>query len=360
MVDASTSPARQEPGRYRERQSLGPWRRVVRHGDSEVLRDRSVRRDGDGGGATDRPAGGGPNRELGPRNPVVAVVDQTCGDRRRGAGIDRGRSVERGVSRADRANDGEARLQRQVGQRRGVSDVDLELAVGHDPAVRGVIPVRQIVAAQNEPHGLRLARSEAYLLERFQLARRLAGDGRVAQIQLSHVRAGDLASVGDGGRHDHLGGRLAIAAATGRARIRSGVMDELAADAQVPELELGVGQAVAEREQRDLVVRVVVAVADVDPLGVVGLAVYAGELARARRGDLREALREGDGQMTTRIGFAEQHRGQRGAVALARIPGVEHRADLTEPGHRDRRSRIDDDDGMRVGGGHGRDQLVLR
>ena len=41
---------------------------------------------------------------------------------------------------------------------------------------------------------------------------------------------------------------------------------------QVAERELRVGQAVAEREQRRLVVRVVVAVADVDALGVLHLA----------------------------------------------------------------------------------------
>ena len=149
--------------RYRERQGARSRRRVVRNGDPEALGDRAVRRDRDRGGATDRPAGRRPNRELGPRHAVVAVVDQTCGNDRRGAGVDRGRSVESGVPRADRANDGEAPLQRQVGQCRGVSEVDLELAVGHDPAVGGVVPVRQIVAAQNEPHRLRLAEAAGLL-----------------------------------------------------------------------------------------------------------------------------------------------------------------------------------------------------
>ena len=109
-----------------------------------------------------------------------------------------------------------------------------------------------------------------------------------------------------------------------------------------------------------LIAGVVIAVANVDPLGILHLAIDARELGRAERGDLGQVFREGHWQVAGRVDLAEKHGRERGPVAFPRIPGVHHRGHLAQPGHDYRGAGIHDHHGVRVGRGHRGDQLVLR
>ena len=131
---------------------------------------------------------------------------------------------------------------------------------GSGPGVGAAVPVLQVLLGEGEGDGGRCPGGQVYPLEALQLNRRLAGGGRVSDVQLGDVRAGAGAGVGHGGRH---GGR----AARGQR-----------ADVQVAEREGRVRQADTEREQWSLALGVVPAVADVDALGVLDVAAGAGPL----------------------------------------------------------------------------------
>ena len=93
----------------------------------------------------------------------------------------------------------------------------------------------------------------------------------------------------------------------------------------------GVGQAVAEREQRRQALGVVPAVADVDALGVLHRAVRAGPLRGRARRDLGQRGRERHRQVAGRVGVAEQQ----GAIAVpSSWPGYQASSTpLTEESH---------------------------
>ena len=82
-----------------------------------------------------------------------------------------------------------------------------------------------------------------------------------------------------------------------------------------------------ERERGLLAARVVVAVADEQALVVAHGVVDAGEALRARERSLVVAARERRRQLGRRVDVAEQQRGDRVAVLLARIPGLEDAGD---------------------------------
>ena len=105
------------------------------------------------------------------------------------------------------------------------------------------------------------------------------------------------------------------------------------------------------------------AITDVNALGVLCAPV------NPERGSLRvrrivrrpvfEAPRPGDGQAARGAHFAgEQVRGCPAAF-IARVPHLEHGADVLEPGHRDRLAGIEHDDGVLVDRRDFRDQAIL-
>ncbi len=101
--------------------------------------------------------------------------------------------------------------------------------------------------------------------ESAQLADRLAGVGRVGQIELRDFRAGAAAVVSYARADDR---NDVVGAAVG---IDRGGREE--AHPQAAEREVGVGETEAESEQRRLAVGVKPPVADLQPLGVMDLAV---------------------------------------------------------------------------------------
>src|SRR6202000_344130 len=131
-------------------------------------------------------------------------------------------------------------------------------------------------------------------------------------------------------------------------------------DVQVAEREARVRQAVPEREQRRLALAVVPAVADVEALGVLHGAAGARPLGGGAGGNLRQGGRERDGQVPGRVVAAVQDAGDRGAVLLAGVPGLEHALDGGQPGHGDGRAGVEYHDRVRVGRGHRGDKVVLR
>ena len=56
---------------------------------------------------------------------------------------------------------------------------------------------------------------------------------------------------------------------------------------------------------------------------------------------------------------AGQHVGDRVPRLLTRIPKLDHRGDLVEPRHHDRRAGLENDDGLCIDGGDALDQFVL-
>ena len=128
---------------------------------------------------------------------------------------------------------------------------------------------------------------------------------------------------------------------------------------EMTERELGVGQPVAEREQWCELVGVIPAISDVEALGVEHLAADARELRRRRGRYLRQAGGERHRQVPARVHLAEQDVGQRRAVRLPRVPGVDYRCHVAQPRHRDRRAGIDHDHRVPIGRRHRGDQFVL-
>ena len=127
--------------------------------------------------------------------------------------------------------------------------------------------------------------------------------------------------------------------------------------------EAGVAQAVAEREERLDLLRVVPAVADQQALVVVDLAVLAREVARLPRGvggRIGEPLRERARQLARGAHVAEEQRGERVTGLRAAVPGLQHGRNAREPAaHLDRRPGDQDHDRARVRLGDPRDQRVL-
>jgi hypothetical protein len=92
---------------------------------------------------------------------------------------------------------------------------------------------------------------------------------------------------------------------------------------------------------------------------VVHVGAVAGVLDGATRRGLRVVGREGRGELPGGVDVAEEHARQRGSGGLAGVPGLDHRADLVQPGHGDRAGAVEHDHGTPVGGGHRGDELVL-
>ena len=186
-----------------------------------------------------------------------------------------------------------------------------------------------------------LPRAEQHLPESLELLRRLAGGGRVADIDLDRLRPGRPAGVG------HI--------EPDRDRPALGMRR----DGQMAEPEGGVRQPVAEGEQRLGARGVVPPVADLRALGEGDLGAVTRVLRRALRPRALGLVdREGDGQLAGRVDVAEEQGRERGAVLLARVPGLHDRPDLTEPRHAHRAGRVEHHDRVRVDGGHGLDQRV--
>src|SRR5271157_6123233 len=93
---------------------------------------------------------------------------------------------------------------------------------------------------------------------------------------------------------------------------------------------------------------VVPAVAHEEALRVVDL---VGEAVHGRwrgaGGQVRLALREGDGELAGGVDVSEEEGGDRLCAADPWVPRLEHRRDLVDPGHQDRASILEDDDGPR-------------
>src|ERR1700722_7115501 len=204
---------------------------------------------------------------------------------------------------ADRAGDGEAGAEREAGEGGRVADVDREGAGRDNPAVGGVVEVRQVVAGQREADRGGLAGGQGDPGEALELAGRLKGSPRVAEVELGDLGARDRSRVGHRRGDRGEGPALAVAAAAGRAWAGEGVgrggRDSRGARArsQVREPERRVRKAVAEREQRRDVLGVVAPVADAEALGVLELACSAGELGRLAHRSRRFAGGEGDRQL---------------------------------------------------------------
>ena len=100
-----------------------------------------------------------------------------------------------------------------------------------------------------------------------------------------------------------------------------------------------------ERKQWLLVIRREEAVPDQDVFGVGGDAAGSRVLPGGLDRPLAGVGGEGDGQPAAWVVIAEQHAGERGAELLARVPDLQNRRDLVQPGHQDRARRIEHDDG---------------
>src|SRR6516162_2656861 len=134
----------------------------------------------------------------------------------------------------------ERRADREVAL--AAADADVVLAGGDGPAAGGGLVVAHVLAGELEVEPLAVPGGEGDLLEALELVGRLADAWGVGEVELGDLGPGALPGVGDGD--------------VGGGAVRIGV------DLQVAVAEGGVGQAVAEREQRRLAVHVVVAVAD--------------------------------------------------------------------------------------------------
>jgi len=158
--------------------------------------------------------------------------------------------------------------------------------------------------------------------------------------------------------HDFLAGSVACVADLDGDLERVGRSDLLGGDLEVVVLEGGVGEAVAEGEEGKDFASVVVAVADEDPLGVVDLAVCAGEVAEG--GVVLQTLGKGVGELARGVGVAEEDVGDCVAPFLTGVPGFEESGDGFEPGRHSQGGAVDEDyDGVGVGGGHGGDECGL-
>ena len=98
-----------------------------------------------------------------------------------------------------RGGDGQGAGQRQVPVR--VAEQDRVVARRGRPGVGRGVPVLQVRLGQRERHRLALAGGQVDAGEALQLLGRLAGGGRVGDVQLDHVGALAGAGVGHGRRH---------------------------------------------------------------------------------------------------------------------------------------------------------------
>src|SRR6266699_4680035 len=174
--------------------------------------------------------------------------------------------------------------------------------------------------------------------------RRLARAGRQSEVHLRNL--GTHTSTGIGDREAH----LYVPGAIGRL----GFHLELGIG------EAGVGESVAEREERLDPELVVAPVTNTEALAVVGdEAVSASILLRSGNRGVVIATRKSDRQLTRRGDVAENDVGQRVALLLTAVPALQHGRDLVEPRHQGRSTSSQHHNCARIGSNDDLDEQIL-
>src|SRR6266487_2798772 len=175
---------------------------------------------------------------------------------------------------------------------------------------------RRGIRVQGHSDLLGLARLQLDLCPAHQSLRRLARAGRQSEVHLRNL--GTHTSTGIGDREAH----LYVPGAIGRL----GFHLELGIG------EAGVGESVAEREERLDPELVVAPVTNTEALAVVGdEAVSASILRRLGNRGVVIATRKSNRQLTRRGDVAEKDVGQGVALLLTAVPAFQHGRDLVEP-----------------------------
>ena len=228
----------------------------------------------------------------------------------------------------------------------GGADFDFVIAGVGFPLRPGDVVVGEVAGGDGELDGFGFAGLQRDFGEAFEFADGAVDGGlEIMEVKLRNFFAGAFAGIGDV-RADGDG-------AVGRER--GGGQREVFV------FEGGVGQAVAEGEQRLEVVLVEMAVADVDAFGVIHDVIRAGKISEVRI--IRAARGERVGQFAGGIHVAEKDVGDGVAAALAGEPGFDDAGNGFEPvGHGDGCAVVQHDNGVAIGGGDGADEggLIVR
>lgn len=228
-----------------------------------------------------------------------------------------------------------------------MAPADRALATPASPTTRPQNPKRVLTLVKVDLDTLGLARLEVVdLLERLEgdlgVLEARGGLGRGSSVEVDTVVGGDAASVGDVDR--------SLEAPVGGGGALGGL------DLEVVVLEARVRETVAEGEERLDAASVVVLVADPNALLVVDTS--AGRLEVLRRGNVTLALGEGDGETTGGNLAAVDDVGDGVTGLVTAVPGLHDTGDLVDPGHRDGRAALEDNNSVGVGLGDGGDEVI--
>ena len=230
-------------------------------------------------------------------------------DAARGVALERRLEAEHGGHGVERAADGDLRLLLDVAVRARARDLQPVAAWVDHPAVRGLVVEREVGDLQRQRHRLGLAGLQRDLVEADQaLARALLRRRRVRRrrVELDDVVAGDRAAVG------HVDADVDRGVGVG------GVV----VDPDVVVVEVGVAQAVAERVG-ERAVEVLV--------GAARAAALRADPVVADARDLADAPVPDRGQPPARVLRAQQHVGERLALALAVVGAPQDRRHVSLP-----------------------------